>query len=440
MDYILLVIGLFMIFKRNYSWLFAIIIVLASTYLQLPLKVEMQMMIGPEHNVADTGLLLFLLFWISEVFRNGIYIKNPLQKSVIVFMLFLFFNGVYDLFNGIPLGDIIRYLKNWGYLLLVFVYPNIPRREVVKSIKIIFWITFWMCLMLIVQYILGISLLGFTTTYKANGVLYTRGAKPPSYSIICFCIAFVNLFRFSKSKQVITSIVLFLPVLLCMKMSYFTTICICIAAYYAFNKRFRIIKILQYSIVALLAGIALLATFPVFSQRFNETLDQASEISSDKKSKEGSFSYRIDHFSERLEYVLEDPVRSFRGIGYIQERNFHQKPFKLGQTNNWGQKAMIDTGDIAWSLLILRLGLVGIVFFLYFYLTITKRIYKYSKKDNLCLLFFCYMLVSLVFMSLGNTLIAQSDYYILPILLCMTYENSSSNLVVQYRRSRNNAY
>lgn len=414
-----------MIYRKNYPWLFVIIIILASTYLQLPLKVENQMMLGPEHNVADTGLLLYLIFWFNEVIKNGFFITHSMTKVVSIFLFFLLLNGFYDIIEGVAFGDVVSYLKTWAYLSIVYTKNQINLDDIKKIVNILFWITFVVSLVLILQYLVGAAWIGYTTHYT----IYTRGAKPPSFAVICCCLAFANVFKFSEKVRIITTIGFFTPILFSMKMSYFTTISMILISYYLLKQQMYIEKLFKYLVVCIVGAAVLFTAFPVFYQRFQETVRQTG-LSSSSRKEEGNFSYRIDHFAERLNYVLQKPVRSVRGVGYVQERNFHERPFKLGQTNLLGRKAMLDTGDIAWSLLILRLGLVGLMLYFIVYGRCLHILWQERNSDEIISVFFSYLLISLVFMSFGNTLIANSDFFIIPLLIiCFAkYENSTLHL------------
>ncbi len=413
MDFLLLIIGLVMLYRRSYSWLFTIIIILASTYLQINFDPDewSLLKIGPPHNVDDVGLLLFFLFWIREVVRNGIYIRHPMGIIVIVFFFFLISNGLFDILNGTSIGDVMRYLRRWFFLLIVFIKSPLQIEDVTKSLKQIFWITFIICLVLIVQYVFDLEIIG-STNYGAQ---YTRGKKPPSFSIICCCLVVLNVFGFSNKTRIITALGFLLPVLFCLKMTYFVTICLTLAICYLIKRDVDVLKLSKYAVVGIVGVAVLFSVSPSFQQRFEEMVAQTG--SSSTREEEGNFSYRIDHFSERFEYVLQDPIRSVRGLGYVQERNFHEEPFQLGQLNNWGSKAMLDTGDIAWSLLILRLGILGLLIYLFMYLKCLRLLWRYKNQDELVLVFFSYVLISLVFMSLGNALIATSDFFIYPLLI-----------------------
>lgn len=430
MDYLLFLVGLVMMYRGNLSWLYVIIILLASTYLQLPLRGDMRMMVGPEHNVADVGLLLYLLYFFKEVSKNGVCTTHPVQKATTFFLLFVIMNGLIDALMGGSWGDVIRYWKHWPYLTIVYLRSVITRQEVKKCMEILFWMTFAVSIVLILQSILGVMWIGWGSDYVSNGVRIVRGAKPPSFAVICAVLAFVNVFGYSRKIQILTTAIIGLPILLCIKMSYFTTILIIMVVYYFFNGKLHFTKVFKYGIVGLVGFVTLFAVHPAFRQRMEDTLQQSSVLSSSSTRKEGNFSYRIEHFKERLDYVVSDPVRFVRGMGYVQERNFHQNLFKLGQTNNWGRRAQLDTGDIAWSLLIIRLGVLGIFVYLLFYAKCLRELYKRKSDSDFEMVYFAYAFASIVFMSFGNTLVASGDFFIIPLLICMSHEDSALYLGV----------
>ena len=227
--------------------------------------------------------------------------------------------------------------------------------------------------------------------------------------------------------------------LLTLKMSYFVTFVLVVIIFNLFNKRYSFLRLFKLFFAGLIGLGLLMVIFPVFTQRLNETLEQGKTISSTNQ-EEGNFTFRINHFTERLDYVLSDPVRSIRGMGYIQERNFHKNIFSIGLYNEDGGIVQLDTGDIAWSLLIIRLGCLGLIFYLLFYIKCLSTLYKERDSSDLNLLFYSYMLAAFVFMSFGNTVIADSEFFIIPLLISLTNENRTLHIQSQYRRSRNYAY
>lgn len=78
--------------------------------------------------------------------------------------------------------------------------------------------------------------------------------------------------------------------------------------------------------------------------------------------KDGNFSFRIAHVNERLTYVLGSVKRWPMGIGYIHEDSVAAQNlgFKNGLPNPYtGRVIQVDTGDIAWSVVIIKTGLAG---------------------------------------------------------------------------------
>lgn len=418
MDYILFLIGLWNLYKNNYKWLFAIIIILGSTYLQLPLTEEQKLMFGPAHNVADTGMLLLLLFAAKILIKKQVIsINSRINTSIFLFLLFVILNGLLDIIFGISIGDVIKYIRNWTFLILAFVPFFITRKEVDGTFKIIFWCTFGISIALIIQHIIGAAWIGGGTSsgYYSNGVLIVRAAKPASYAIPCFILAFINYFNLSKFWRIATCLAFMIPIILCAKMSYFTTIALCLAVYYLIKSRFDLIKITKYALISIVGFSVLFAASPGFRQRLSDTMEQGRTIN-DAHQEEGNFTYRINHFAERFDYVTSDPIRAIRGMGYIQEKHFNIDLFKLGQRDTWGGKAQLDTGDIAWSIFIIRLGLLGILIYIIMYGKFLQYFYARHKLDNINLFWFSYMLVAIGFMSFGNTIVAMGEFFLLPML------------------------
>jgi len=85
--------------------------------------------------------------------------------------------------------------------------------------------------------------------------------------------------------------------------------------------------------------------------------------------KDGNLSFRIAHISERLTYVLDSVKRWPMGIGFIHEDSAVAQTlgFKNGLPNFLtGRVIQVDTGDIAWSVVIIKTGLAGLGLLLVF--------------------------------------------------------------------------
>ena len=90
-----------------------------------------------------------------------------------------------------------------------------------------------------------------------------------------------------------------------------------------------------------------------------------------RASKDGNLSFRLAHLNERLTYVFDDIKRWPMGIGFIHEDSAAAQNlgFKIGLINPLTARAVqVDTGDIAWSVVVMKTGFIGLGLMLLFVL------------------------------------------------------------------------
>lgn len=411
MDILLLIAGVFFLCRGKYSYVLTIIMVLTTAYLQLPIVSDnfFRNFLFP-HNVQDAGLLLYMLFFIDIARRKGFTTKHPLTKYVHVFFLFLVFSGIYDIIRGTSAGDVIKYWRYWLLLSIVYIAPYISRTTVMQSFRQLFNITFWCSLLILFQRYTGITLIEMKDLSVVG-----RGIKPPSFSIYCAVLCLINFWKQSLLKRVFYFLVIMMPIILCLKMTYALSVAgiylvyVFVASSWSSGKKIALSAVFAFGLVC----------FLVFNEKFSDRLiGMTREVSTiDSEEVSGNFSYRILHATERFDYIAADPVRLIRGLGFVSEQNFVNPIFIIGQYDPERDRiTQLDTGDIAWSLLFLRLGVAGTILFLIFYLKIVRLYYKRSKESELNAYFFSMMTVFLVFTSLGNALITYDDFYVYPLL------------------------
>jgi hypothetical protein len=99
---------------------------------------------------------------------------------------------------------------------------------------------------------------------------------------------------------------------------------------------------------------------------------------------DATFTFRILHLLERNQYLLEHPRAMFLGAGLIPENSKlvdKMFDFKIGLVEELtGATAQVDTADISYSSLFLRLGYLGT--FLYLSLFVYLMVYFYKKRNN----------------------------------------------------------
>ena len=87
---------------------------------------------------------------------------------------------------------------------------------------------------------------------------------------------------------------------------------------------------------------------------------------------DGNLNFRLAHLNERLTYVFDDVQRWPMGIGFIHEDSAvaQNLGFKIGLKNPFtGRAVQVDTGDIAWSVVVVKTGFLGLGLILLFLLS-----------------------------------------------------------------------
>lgn len=417
---VLFILGLIFLWTRKYASLLTTIMILSTTFLQLQIK-DGELFTIPGLNTHDFGFLLYLLFFIRIASRYGCKFSGKAQQAVTLFLVFLLLNGIFDIFyNGTSAVDVIKYLKNWIMLTIVYIYPYVKTDYIIKSLKQIYNITLVMSIFVTICIVLRLDL----------GILWyseERGIKPPPDCMWFTALAFFNLWGKNKTRSIIESFIFIIPVILSLKMTYAVTIVLVLGFFILMNKTTKTLTKIALSILMIIGVSGVLYTSASFSERLTSLVAETEDISQEENS--GNFTYRILHAQERWEYIKKDPIMLTRGFGYLHENNLKKQIFTFG-TNHGEQQ--LETGDIVWSLFFLRLGLLGIFLYIYMYTTIFKQYYK--KRDRkACLLFASMMISYLVFTSLGNCIISYSYFFVYPILFLNLTNNNNRKVVQNYQ-------
>lgn len=434
MDILLFIFGIFCLYRQQYAYVLTIIVLLTSSYLQLPIVKDnfFHNFLFP-HNVWDTGLLLYLLFFTSIARKKGFTVRHPATRYIHLFFAFLFFNGLYDISLGTSVMDVIKYWRYWFLLSIVYIAPYIKREIVLQSFKQIFTLTLWCCVLILFQHYTPIRLVEMKELISVG-----RGVKPPSFSIYCAVLCLINFWKQGMVKRTVYFFIIITPTILCMKMTYTISVIGIYLLYIFVSSSWSSSKKIALSVTFMLCVACFLSYDKKFSSRLIEMTQEIHTIENNEIS--GNFSYRIMHTHERLDYIITDPVRIVRGAGYMAEQNLKNELFSVGLYDTERDRiTQLDTADITWSILFIRLGIGGTIIFLLFYLKIVRLYYSRMKENELNIYFFSMTAVFLIFTSLGNTLIAEGDFYLYPLLFLATVQSkgSSADYSVQGLKTKN---
>ena len=135
-----------------------------------------------------------------------------------------------------------------------------------------------------------------------------------------------------------------------------------------------------------------------------------------KPGTDGNLSFRLAHLNERVAYVYADVTRWPMGIGFVHEDSAAAQNlgFKIGIKNIYtGRAVQVDTGDIAWSVIVIKTGFIGLALMLLLlvttFFTVSPTAEKYATVYRGGLLYF--LLTS--FFSINFTV----PSYMLPLTL-----------------------
>lgn len=174
-------------------------------------------------------------------------------------------------------------------------------------------------------------------------------------------------------------------------MTYLLSIVLIYVLYLIIKNGVNVVKSITYIVLVMIFLNIVLVLFPTISERIMEIQGNLSTIGTENAG--DNFSFRMAHAYERLMYVLNGGFFEwFHGVGFINERNFKSGIFTIGLLNEEHNIIQLDTGDIAWSILFVRFGIVGTLIFIFFLL---RLIIQLLKLYGVCKLFGCYLLVAL---------------------------------------------
>jgi len=421
MDLLILFIGTLLVLKHKYAWALLSLLALTTSYFGVGSNFSL---FPVKHNVSDSGLILFVFMSFYLLSRNKFVLKrNKMTFYVRIFYIFLFISFLIDLFfNHINIISIIKTSRHWIFLSSVWVFYFIPRQETEKLIRYLLNITFIISIFLLFDFFLGLGILKHINPQQiAPGMVAKRGAIPSTFTVFYILLLFSNYLKLNARKKYIYLFVLLTVLLVSMIRSWLIATLIGVFIVNIYNNT-KINKNNALSIVfilSILVGGVVGNSF--IKARFVEGFSDINNLNLEGKV-EGTFSYRILYATERLEYVISDFQYTLFGIGNVTEENANTN-FKYGVRNKYGRVAQLDTADIAWPLLFLRLGILGTILYLIFFIKLILYFKSIRKQNLLALTLFSFLTIELLFISLASAELANGSFTLFPILIYYYLKN-----------------
>lgn len=379
------------------------------------------------HNNSDTGVLVYvlLLLYLAGRSRSEAVDENLvwLRKGVVAFYLFLFLSYVIDLsVNYVAFSSIVKSFRNWSCLLLVFFIPKLRVIEIQRFFRYVFLFTMILTALFIVEFIFDISITGVRRTEEGS-----RASGPWPFSLFVWGALFSGVYKISSAKRIFCIVLILFHLIICGSRSNFMAFALVALIVFFLSGAFSMKKLLAAVLAVSLIGI-IFSTENVLSRRFAESKEDVASVRAGSGYVEGNFSFRILLLDERMQYINQKAQYAIFGIGNVQERDFKKNVFKIGLLNDDNDVTQLDTGDIAWALLFLRLGYVGTFVYLLFIYGRMMAIGFRNKENPLALALLTFLCAHLFFLSFTGYLISTS-YFLLPLLCSVPLQRNQRQLI-----------
>ena len=409
MDVGILIFAIIQLYKKRYQWVFASIFILASGYLEINYGDGGTSFILFKHQISDTGLFLYSIIFIYSVVKYGLPRLTPLHKVILFFYTFIIVNSVIDVMNGVSLVDVLKYSRGWIYLSVVWISPNIYRRHLKGTLRILFGVILILTVLIIIQNITG-------NYWLARPISGDRGIKPSFYVMLFIPLLWFDVLKYKILLKWLFISMLLLSVIMNLKQTYILTILATFIVYLVTFKRENITYLIKYGIAVVFSSVILFVANDRLRERILESSTAVENVKDEISG--NTFSFRLLHTVERFNYIVKEPLSIIRGIGFVHEENYKAKVFEIGLIDRDTQDIIqLDTGDIAWSIFFTRFGLLGTLIFLVLYVYIIRQLYIKAAVSHISSIFFAFLTACLFVTSLGNAVVAYSYFYLIPLMV-----------------------
>jgi len=343
---------------------------------------------------SDYAFFLLLIYLVIEFLCNRTFLKMDTFVILMgVFFAFLFICVIYNHYTlGIGWGEIIRTIRYLFFLLAYFIFRAMDKEQLQSLLNCLFYITVFSSVLFLFQIILGERILVETgrSNITISGITLPRWYNHPD---MLYFFVFISIYAnpLKGIGRIVTMIILVLTLLGAFHRSLSGFFLISIVIGY-------ILKLPRIRRVQILSGMTAIGLFIIIfvghhiaqSKTYKDirtiaTTKNLLDSDIDVRNLEGAtFTFRMAHFVERNQFILESPKSILFGGALLPEDSkaidkfFDFKVGLLEELTN--QVIQVGTSDISYSILILRFGYVGTFLYLmlYFYL----GYYFYKNRNN----------------------------------------------------------
>jgi len=397
------------------------------------------------------GMDYAILIMVGMVIIDSFCIKNFLKPDRLIWLILIFyaFLGLCIMYNKLAVGvswsEIIRTARYNVLWIAYLIFRNLSKEQLLNLLKCLFLTTVFCSTLYILQIILNENVLneGMKASVNFFGMKIPRFYNQPDMlHFFTFMAIYFNPYK--GITKITTTMILIVAFLGAFHRSLIIAFVLAVSIGY-------IIRLPRTRRIATLTSIAIIGfVFIVFwgyqfanSRTIKDIAIVTSGNVADIESadidiadlQKSTFTFRIAHLLERNQYLLDHPKAMLFGAGLMTEDSkltdvmFN---FKVGLLEEaLGKIDQLDTGDISYSVLIMRYGYLGTLIILSLYIYFMIYFYK-KREDPVGLFSFAYLIVAIV-ASFFSAILILPVSFLLPLITYtiiqknkFEFENSST--------------
>ena len=399
-----------------------------------------------ENSLFSKGMDYAILIIVGMVIIDTFCIKNYLKPDKIIWLILIFyaFLAVCIIYNKFVVGaswtDIIRTARYNILWIAYLVFRNLSKERLLYLLKCLFLTTVACAILYLLQIFLNEPILNESAKsyVRLPGIKIPRFYNQPDMlQIFTFMAIYFNPYK--GKVKIITTAILIMALLGAFHRSLIIAFILAVSMGYVVRlPRIKKIVVLTSISVFGLFFIAFLGYKFVNSATVSDIAMVTSGNVADIEAKDidiedlqgSTFTFRIAHLIERNQYLLEHPKAMLLGAGLMTEDSKltgSMFNFDIGLIQeSSGQTAQLDTGDISYSILLLRYGYLGTVLVLSLYIFLMSYFYK-NRTDPVGLFSFVYIIVIIIGSFFSSILILPITFLIPLITYNIVQKNKSGH-------------
>jgi hypothetical protein len=400
---------------------------------------EELMDIGPISKGSDFCIPIMVGILLVEFFLRKNYLRpDNLIKILSVFGVFLLVcivNSKWIL--GLGWAEIIRTCRYQFFWLTYLIFRNLEKEQLERLLRYLFYIVVILSVLFLLQIFIDTFILneGARTTFRIGRWKIPRYYNQPDM-LFFFAIMAIYCNPAKGLMRYITTIILVMALLGAFHRSLIGLFFLILILGYAIRlPRIRRIQFISVffvlsALVISWQGVKFMQSRTFKDLQYMANADFANVEDIDLEDLQSStFSFRIALVIERSMYLLEHPESMLLGVGLITEDSPSTGKifdFQIGLSDEQTAKPQqIESGDISYSALFIRLGYLGTALYLSLYIYLA--VFFYKKRANRYGQFsFLYCVLALGD-SLFSANLLMPVTYILPIISYIIIQKNEKN-------------